>query len=75
MIKFSQADMHATQSYVRDFLESKLDWSIRKGTRAAAHIPDNADEVCEAAFFRIVHLANWYDIPLSVSPSMTASVR
>ncbi len=40
-----------------------LKWSVRKGTRAAAHIPDNADELCERTFFRIVHLSMIYDIP------------
>lgn len=70
-----QTDVFVRQPYVKEFLESTLDWSIRKGTRAAAHIPENADDVCEAAFFRIVHLANWYDIPLSVSPFMIASLR
>ncbi|EGO28001.1 hypothetical protein SERLADRAFT_435774 [Serpula lacrymans var. lacrymans S7.9] len=65
-----RGDFFCSESYVRDFLESTLDWSVRKGTRAAAHIPDNADDLCEAAFFRIVHLANWYDIPLSLLINM-----
>ncbi|KAF8988827.1 hypothetical protein BDZ89DRAFT_974879, partial [Hymenopellis radicata] len=32
-------------------------------TRAAAHLPPNADELCLRAFFRIVHLINAFDIP------------
>ncbi|KAH7904029.1 hypothetical protein BJ138DRAFT_971642, partial [Hygrophoropsis aurantiaca] len=38
----------------------------RKGTRAAAHIPENSDDLCKHTFFRLVHLINWYDIPLSL---------
>lgn len=40
-----------------------MDWSIWSGTRAAAHIPDDAPVICEHALFRIVHLINFYDIP------------
>ncbi|KAK7043426.1 hypothetical protein R3P38DRAFT_3440427 [Favolaschia claudopus] len=52
-----------SESYVSGFLESVTDWSLRHGTRAAAQVPDNVNEVCEQAFFRIVHLATFYDIP------------
>ncbi|KAJ7203185.1 hypothetical protein C8J57DRAFT_1621195 [Mycena rebaudengoi] len=52
-----------SESYVGGFLESVMDWSLRHGTRAAAHIPDNVREVCKKAFFRVVHLINFYDIP------------
>jgi len=51
------------QTYVSQFLESVMDWSIRKGTRAAAHIPENAVELCERSLFRIVYLVKEYDIP------------
>jgi len=40
-----------------------MDWTIRKGTRAAAHIPANVTELCERTFFRIVHLIINYKIP------------
>lgn len=43
-----------------------MKWSIRRGTRAAAHIPEDAPELCEAALYRIVHLLFWYDIPVKV---------
>lgn len=32
-----------------DYLRSVFNWTLRKGTRAAAHIPDDSDEVCERA--------------------------
>lgn len=54
------------QWFVGQFFSSVLRWSLRKGTRAAAHIPDNAPELCERTFFRIVHLAMIYDIPPSL---------
>ncbi|KAJ7036116.1 hypothetical protein C8F04DRAFT_1181655 [Mycena alexandri] len=42
---------------------SVMDWSLRHGTRAAAHLLANANKVCERTFFRLVHLINFYDIP------------
>jgi hypothetical protein len=40
-----------------------MNWSIRKGTRAAKHTPDNWEDLCEEAGMRFVHLVSWYDIP------------
>jgi hypothetical protein len=40
-----------------------MDWTVRHGTRAAAHIPDDAPVLLERTLFRIVHLINFYDIP------------
>jgi len=40
-----------------------MDWSVRQGTRAAAHIPDDAPVLCERTVFRLVHLISFYDIP------------
>lgn len=51
------------QWYVGNFFASVLNWTERKGTRAAAHIPEDAVKRCERTFFRLVHLHNWYDIP------------
>ncbi|EEB97190.1 hypothetical protein MPER_03540 [Moniliophthora perniciosa FA553] len=31
-----------TERFVGDFLASKMNWTVRTGTRAAAHIPDDA---------------------------------
>ncbi|KAK1226816.1 hypothetical protein PQX77_010198 [Marasmius sp. AFHP31] len=52
-----------TEQFVGDFLASKMDWTVRSGTRAAAHIPENAPELMERTFFRLVHLVTFYDIP------------
>ncbi|KAK6971316.1 hypothetical protein R3P38DRAFT_2813969 [Favolaschia claudopus] len=52
-----------SESYAGAFLESVMDWSVRHGTRAASHLPDDAHALCERSFFRLVHLVNFYDIP------------
>ncbi|KAF7793930.1 hypothetical protein EIP86_005052 [Pleurotus ostreatoroseus] len=52
-----------SEQYIGTFYQSVLNWSLRKGTRAAAHIPDNALELGTRMFFRIVHLTHMYDIP------------
>jgi hypothetical protein len=44
-----------------------MDWSPRKGTRAAAHLPPNAEDKCEEAFFRQVYAMKWHNIPPKVS--------
>jgi hypothetical protein len=44
-------------------MESKLDWSVRKGTRAARHIPDNAQDLCEEAAMRYVSVIAEHHIP------------
>ncbi|KAJ3791995.1 hypothetical protein GGU11DRAFT_819129 [Lentinula aff. detonsa] len=56
--------------FVGQFLQSTLDWSVRCGTRAAAHLPSNASELCKRSFFRIVHLVNMYDIPARLRINM-----
>ncbi|KAJ3718872.1 hypothetical protein C8R42DRAFT_697290 [Lentinula raphanica] len=40
-----------------------MSWSPRAGTRAAAHLPSNADELCKHAFFCLVYCMEWEDIP------------
>ncbi|KAJ8496334.1 hypothetical protein ONZ45_g12488 [Pleurotus djamor] len=52
-----------SESFVRSYLHNVLQWSKRKGTRAAAHLPADAPDVCERAFFRIVNLMKEHDIP------------
>jgi hypothetical protein len=52
-----------SETYVSNFLQSVMDWSLRHGTRAAAHLPANVNEVCERTFLHLVHLINFYDIP------------
>ncbi|KAJ6450731.1 hypothetical protein C8R47DRAFT_1084330 [Mycena vitilis] len=55
-----------SEKFVRSFLESVLDWSSRKATRAAKHIPENAGELCERTFFRLVHAIESEHIPASL---------
>ncbi|THU88058.1 hypothetical protein K435DRAFT_830622 [Dendrothele bispora CBS 962.96] len=52
-----------TEHYVGGFLDSVMSWSPRSGTRAAAHVPEDAPELMERTFFRLVHLVTYYDIP------------
>ncbi|KAE9393905.1 hypothetical protein BT96DRAFT_958958 [Gymnopus androsaceus JB14] len=52
-----------SEKYVGQFLQSTLDWSIQHGTCAAAHLPENASELCKRSLFRIFHLIDHYDIP------------
>lgn len=41
-------------STVRSFLRRKLNWSVRRPTRAAQKLPENWTSLCEKNFFRIV---------------------
>lgn len=52
-----------SEAFVRTFFESVMVWSPRKATRAAAHIPPDAPELCERTFFRLVYAMKWEDIP------------
>ena len=52
-----------SESYDRGFLQSTLDWTPHKATRAAAHVPANAISQCTHAFFRLVHLMKHRNIP------------
>ncbi|KAJ7173830.1 hypothetical protein C8R46DRAFT_1215743 [Mycena filopes] len=52
-----------SEKYVRGFLDSTLNWSSRKATRAAKHIPENASELCERTFFRLAHTIEHQNIP------------
>ncbi|KAJ7808001.1 hypothetical protein B0H13DRAFT_1928673 [Mycena leptocephala] len=59
-------DFKCSEKFVRSFLESVLDWSLRKATWAAKHIPDNAGELCERTFFRLVYAIESEHIPTSL---------
>ncbi|KAJ7660863.1 hypothetical protein DFH06DRAFT_1472135 [Mycena polygramma] len=43
----------ASETYVRNFLASVMDWTPRKGTRTARHIPDDAPILLKRTFFRL----------------------
>ena len=55
-----------SEKFVRAFLDSKLNWSSRKATRAAKHIPDDASQLCERTFFRLVYAIEHEHIPAKV---------
>ncbi|THU78946.1 hypothetical protein K435DRAFT_586887, partial [Dendrothele bispora CBS 962.96] len=52
-----------TEQYVRDFFQSIMNWSPRTGTRASAHLPADAEDICERALMRIVYAMKWYNVP------------
>ncbi|EJD00508.1 uncharacterized protein FOMMEDRAFT_91593, partial [Fomitiporia mediterranea MF3/22] len=59
-----------SEKYIRLFLGLVLNMTVRRATRAAAHLPKNWEEVCECAFFRLVHVVKEFDIPSLVSASV-----
>ncbi|KAI5884963.1 uncharacterized protein SCHCODRAFT_02521826 [Schizophyllum commune H4-8] len=62
----NEAHFRCSEHYVRNFLQSVMGYSLRKATQAAAHIPPDADVLCERCVFRIVYLMKWYNIPLEL---------
>jgi len=52
---------------VRAFFESVMNWTPHKGTQAAAHLPADAEDRCEEAFFRQVYIMKWHNVPPKVS--------
>ncbi|KXN80633.1 hypothetical protein AN958_09263 [Leucoagaricus sp. SymC.cos] len=52
-----------SENYIRSFFESVMNWTPRKATRTARHIPPDAADICERAFFRLVYAIEWFDIP------------
>jgi hypothetical protein len=51
-------------------MASVMDWTPRKGTRAAAHFPEDAEDVCEEAFFRQMYIMKWNEVHPKVSSSI-----
>ncbi|OSC97296.1 hypothetical protein PYCCODRAFT_1377428 [Trametes coccinea BRFM310] len=43
-----------SSSWVHRFVQDVMQWSSRKGTRAARKVPPNSAELCELAFLRLV---------------------
>ncbi|PBK85838.1 hypothetical protein ARMGADRAFT_1087110 [Armillaria gallica] len=52
-----------SEKFVRHFYDSVMGWSPRKATRAAAHIPKDAPDLCEAAFFQLAYAMKWSNVP------------
>ncbi|KAJ3745113.1 hypothetical protein DFH05DRAFT_1460002 [Lentinula detonsa] len=57
------SQFRCTESYVRTFFQSVMDWTPRVGTRAAIHLPSDADDLCERAFFQLAYCMKWENIP------------
>ncbi len=55
-----------SEQFVRDYYSSVLEWSPRKATCTAAHLPANAADLCKRAFFQIVYAMKWFNIPPEV---------
>ncbi|KAI5822457.1 hypothetical protein K523DRAFT_335125 [Schizophyllum commune Tattone D] len=62
----NEVHFRCSKHYVRNFLQSVMGYSLQKAIRAAAHIPPDADVLCEQCVFRIVYLMKWYNIPLEL---------
>lgn len=60
-----------SERFVRLFLQANLNWSIRKGTRAAAHIPADWEDQCEATLFRVAYVMKWENTCKKVSRSLS----
>ncbi|KAF7333374.1 DDE superfamily protein [Mycena venus] len=52
-----------SEKFVQSFVDSKLSWMSRKGTRAAKHIPENATKLCERTFFPLAYTIEHEHIP------------
>ncbi|KAF4590471.1 hypothetical protein EYR38_009772 [Pleurotus pulmonarius] len=57
------SQFQCSERFVRAFFESTMNWAPRQATRAAAHVPVNAADLCERTFFRLVYAMKWEDIP------------
>ena len=53
-----------SNSYCRKFLHGTMQWSERKGMKAAQKLPNNWEDVCEHAFLRRAHTIKEEDIPV-----------
>ena len=50
-----------------------MDWTPCKGTWAAAHLPADAKDKCEEAFFRQVYIMKWHNVPPKVGFANSAN--
>ena len=57
------SNFRASDSFVRGWLHSALDWTFRKATRAAQKMPENWEDLCEKSFFRKAYSIKEHDIP------------
>ena len=52
-----------SDTFMRSWLHSTMNWSRRKGTRAAQKLPQNWEDQCEKSAQRKAYLIKEYDIP------------
>ncbi|KAG1811120.1 uncharacterized protein BJ212DRAFT_1483790 [Suillus subaureus] len=52
-----------SESFVRSFFESVLDWTPHKGTCVAAKLPSDAEDKCKECFFCLVYIIKWHSVP------------
>ena len=55
----------ASDAFMRKWMHRSLNWSRRKGTRAAQKLPSAWETDCSNAILRIAYLIKYYDIPTS----------
>ncbi|KAJ6449476.1 hypothetical protein C8R45DRAFT_917279 [Mycena sanguinolenta] len=57
---------NASEKFVRTFFASVMDWTPRKGTRQARHIPEDAPILLKRTFFRVRYAILTGKIPLEL---------
>ena len=64
---------HCRETFVRNFLQEKMGWSLRRSTRPGKKVPDGVTYILSNAFFRLVHTIseNSVAIGLTVNTDQT----
>ena len=57
------SNFQVSNSFVRGWLHSTLDWTFRKATRAAQKMPGNWEDLCKKSFFCKAYTIKEHDIP------------
>lgn len=52
----TEDNFKCSDRFVRQLLDTELEWSWRTGTRAAQKVPENWESLCEDMFLRVVHV-------------------
>lgn len=60
------SEFRCSDSFIRQWLRTTLNWSERKSTRADHKLPDHWEDLCEKALFRIIYAIKEEDIPASL---------
>lgn len=59
-----------SEKFVQSFLKSRMNWTLRKATKAAKKVCEDWEDTCEKTFYRIVHLIIQYKIPVALLTNM-----